>query len=89
MPKFENATPRGDPEKSRGELNEGRPHPTPDVSAGEYPAENGQRAHKGGLNNAPPQPVGPYSRDKNSGENPEVDNITHGQKETRNKANDG
>jgi len=29
MPK-ENAVPRADPDKSRGELNEGQPHPTED-----------------------------------------------------------
>jgi len=36
----ENAVPKADPEKSRGELNEGRPHPTKDVPAGDVPTEN-------------------------------------------------
>jgi hypothetical protein len=79
MPNTENATPRGDPEKSRGELNEGRPHPTPDIPAGDYPTENDQvHRHKGDLGDALLQPIGPYSRDKQSGENPEVDDTPQG-----------
>jgi hypothetical protein len=40
MPK-ENAAPHADPEKSRGELNEGRPYPTEDV-----PTDGGEAARR-------------------------------------------
>ena len=36
----ENAVPNANPDKSRGELNEGRPHPTPDIAAGDCPTDN-------------------------------------------------
>ena len=36
----ENAVPKANPDKSRGELSEGRPHPTKDTPAGDYPTEN-------------------------------------------------
>jgi hypothetical protein len=35
----ENTTPRADLERSRGELTEGRPHPTKDIPAGYYATE--------------------------------------------------
>ena len=36
----ENAAPKANTDKSRGELNEGRPHPTKDVPTVDYPTEN-------------------------------------------------
>jgi hypothetical protein len=60
------AVPQADPDKSGGELTEGRTDPTEDVPTGELHRRKSQM---------PQQPLGPYSRDQTSGENPEVDNI--------------
>jgi hypothetical protein len=69
----ENTAPKGDPEKSRGELNEGRPHPTKDVAAGEY--ESGSDRLHAEKDKIRKQPLGPYNRDARSGDNPEVDQL--------------
>ena len=67
--KAETAAANRDREKPDGELTEGRPEQT----------ENDYiHAHKDDLK-IPLQPVGPYHRDEQSGENPEVDDINNGE----------
>jgi len=65
----ENTAPRANTDTSDGELNEGRPHPKPETENERLHAEKDQ---------IPKQPIGPYTRDPQSGENPEVDNIAQG-----------
>ena len=72
----ENAVPQADPDKSRGELTEGRTDPTEEAPAGDYETESDQlHRQKAQITQ---QPLGPYTRDPASGENPEVDDITKG-----------
>ena len=65
----ENTAPRANAHTSDGELNVGRPQPTPETENDRLHAEKDQ---------IPKQPIGLYTRDPQSGENPEEDNITQG-----------
>jgi hypothetical protein len=65
----ENTPPKANPNKSAGELNEARPHPGPETESDRLHAEKDQISKL---------PIGPYTRDADSGGNPEVDNITQG-----------